>query len=299
MARRKKKEEHINHERWLVSYADFITLLFAFFTSLYAISTVDAKKAGKLVFSTRAAFNVDFFPSDKPAQASNNGPVSDVRELRPTTEAVTPQKEKKKKKEASSGNPEVTRNKHLRQVFEQLETLRENNTLAGVQVSLTGQGLLVSLKEAAFFNPGKTSIRPASVPLLDLVASKILPLHLDIRVEGHTDDTPAKKGRHHSNWEISTERAISVVRYFTEEYAYPPESLSLAGYASYRPISSNATAQGRAANRRVDIVLLAPHIKFEESTEEDPEPNSLVQPAERGLQAPSPSASPPSTPSPP
>ena len=254
MARKKKKEEHVNHERWLVSYADFITLLFAFFTSLYAISTVDARKAGKMVFSTRAAFNVDFFPSDKPVLGFSNpdNPKEDIKVSVPKERMV------QDKKKITSTPDGVLKVKDLHAAFQELSKAVEAEKASGVNIRRVKNGVIISLKSAVFFDPGKGDLRRESLRTLDYLAQNILRTHLDVRVEGHTDESPAAHSRYRSNWELSTARAVSVVRYFMEQYAYPPESLSVAGFASTRPLDPNELSHA-VNNRRVDIVLITPH----------------------------------------
>ena len=254
MARKKKKEDHVNHERWLVSYADFITLLFAFFTSLYAISTVDARKAGKMVFSTRAAFNVDFFPTDKPVLGFSNpeNPKDDIKISVPKERLMA---DKKKANTTPDGALSV---KDLHAAFQELSKAVEVQKADGVNIRRIKNGVVISLKSAVFFDPGKGELRREALRTLDYLAQNILRTHLDVRVEGHTDESPAAHSHYRSNWELSTARAVSVVRYFMEQYAYPPEALSVAGFASTRPADPNDLGRS-AANRRVDIVLITPH----------------------------------------
>ena len=268
MARRKKKEEHMNHERWLVSYADFITLLFAFFTSLYAISTVDAKKAGQLVFSTRSAFNMDFFPTTKATLGSSH--PEPALELPTQVSMVREQFVPIKNKKATVFNPEGSMSiAEFRSVYNDVSQAVSTKQLYGVSVSHNKYGIVVSLKDATFFEPGKAELRREALPTLDAVIERLLGKHLDIRVEGHTDGTMFTGTRYRSNWELSTARASSVVSYLIEQFAYPSESLSIAGFASNKPVGDNTTEIGRASNRRVDIVLLMPHI------DEMPNPTEL------------------------
>jgi chemotaxis protein MotB len=254
MARRHKKEEHVNNERWLVSYADFITLLFAFFTSLYAISTVDARKAGKMVFSTRAAFNMDFFRQEKPVfgYPTPNKPslkdlvVPDRRVLMGLPQSESPQGQEDKSRQLRRLAKNIER-------YVDLKGLRDK-----MKVRVMREQLIVSLAAAAFFGPGDAEIRPDSLPALNLIAEQLMTMTCALRVEGHTDDQPPHSGRYRSNWELSTARAVNVVQYLLEEFVYRASDLSAAGYASYRPVADNSTEAGRAANRRVDLVLENP-----------------------------------------
>ena len=257
MARKKKHEPEGNHERWLVSYADFITLLFAFFTSMYAISTVDATKAGKMVFSTRAAFNLDFFPTEKPVLGLDGGGVSPVaKTLQHATKVMATLKPDRSK-------PGIVRDRayhreQLRKLVSRLEELSERMGLADdVRPSLESNGLRVSLGAAALFAPGKSRIRRSSLPLLATVGKLLVEHPLPVRIEGHTDESGSRNGRaSRGNWELSVRRALTVLRYFSEEFGLDGRRASVAGYASHRPVASNATPEGRALNRRVDIVIL-------------------------------------------
>ncbi|MBI5509007.1 MAG: OmpA family protein [Deltaproteobacteria bacterium] len=253
--RRRKPEEHVNNERWLVSYADFITLLFAFFTSLYAISTVDARKAGKMVFSTRAAFNLEFFRQDKPVLGyPTSGPTS-IKDLTLPDKKVVPGLPQGN---TTAGAAEAN-SKQVKKLARQLQRYADVKGLQDkVSVRVLREHIIVSLAAAAFFNPGEAEIRAESLPTLNLLAEELMSAGCALRVEGHTDDQPSRVGKFRNNWELSTARAVRVVRYLLEEFAFPATELSAAGYASFHPVASNATVAGRAANRRVDFVLEAP-----------------------------------------
>ncbi len=234
MARRKRKpEEHVNHERWLVRYADFITLLFAFFTTLYAISTVDQSKAGRLMYSMMTALNIDFFPVGKaPSQQSAVG-------------AIVP------KDDGKGGHGKRS---DMGRIAEELRTLAIDPVLRGrMQVHETQRGIVVSLAEAGFFESGKTDIRKDAAQALEVIGAAIA-AHgdLDVLVEGHTDNVPVRQG---SNWLLSTARATYVVLQLQQRMGVAPERLSAAGYGEFRPVASNDTPEGRARNRRVDLVL--------------------------------------------
>ena len=252
--RRRKPPEHVNNERWLVSYADFITLLFAFFTSLYAISTVDARKAGKMVFSTRAAFNLEFFRQDKPVLGYPTSGRSSIKDI------ILPDKRVMPGLPQSDLPPPVTEeaSREIRRLAKDLETYVGSEGLGDkLKVRVQRQRLIVSLAAAAFFGSGNAEMRPESLPTFDVVAEKLLRSGYALRVEGHTDDRQPH-GAFRNNWELSTARAVRVVQYLLEEFAYPADYLAAAGYSSYRPVESNSTEAGRAANRRVDLVLERP-----------------------------------------
>jgi chemotaxis protein MotB len=264
VARKKKHEEHVNHERWLVSYADFITLLFAFFTTLYAISTVDAKKAGKLVFAMRQAFNLDFFVTDKPVLGlvPPDRPVSDVENLAPKPDAVDeeiPRRRRRVPKGDGKASPEEREIKNvallLRRVLAAIDLGRH------VKMRFDPRGLVLSLEEVGFFRSGSSRLRPAGLALLRRVGTLLRDLGHSIRVEGHADD----RGSELANWELSVSRAVAVVRDWVANVSFPPGRLVAAGYGSHRPVARNLTPDERARNRRVDVVILSP-----EAARDDP-----------------------------
>jgi chemotaxis protein MotB len=238
MARKKKHPEHVNHERWLVSYADFITLLFAFFTTLYAISTVDQKKVGKLMYSMRTAFKVDFF-SGMP-----NGATRVVTIMEGTGAH-----------ENDGQEPAPVKEDKLGSLAKKLGDLALDPALKGkFQVRMEGRGLVISLAEAGFFPSGTATLKPDAVDALRLLAHTVSDKALHVIVEGHTDNVPVRGGKYASNWELSTGRASTVVSMFIEQ-GLDPSRLSASGYGEFKPVAPNDTAEGRARNRRVDIVL--------------------------------------------
>ncbi|MEW5976537.1 MAG: flagellar motor protein MotB [Acidobacteriota bacterium] len=239
--RRRRREEHANHERWLVSYADFITLLFAFFVTMYAISQVDAKKLGQLVDSMHSAFDSRVFEarSDKLNLADGITRGIDQQKL---VEPISP----------PMIDPAF---KRIREAVEQ--RLIRDKSIDKVHFTLDRRGLVISLTEAGFFDPGHAELKGSSLAILDVIAQSVLTLPNQLRVEGHTDTTPINTPRFPSNWELSTARATYVISYLTTHFPFSPRRLSAAGYGEYRPIASNATAEGRALNRRVDLIVLS------------------------------------------
>lgn len=253
MARKKKHPEHVNHERWLVSYADFMTLLFAFFTSLYAISNVDAKKANKMQASTQKAFNVDVLSTTQ--SASGIGPG--------TIDASVPKPKKKSDSIYAGKGPSAKRHnidtkpKTVKDVFHELQGLiKKQNLGEGVGLSMIKNDVILTLKDKAFFETGSAHIRPEALPFINTVAEAIFPTQLPIRINGYTDDVPPTGDKFTSNWDLSSERAVSVVEYFAQEYGYPPASMTIGGMGSTHPIGDNKTPEGRSKNRRIDIILL-------------------------------------------
>jgi chemotaxis protein MotB len=259
--RRKKEEEHENHERWLVSYADFITLLFAFFTTLYAISTVDAQKAGKLVASLQRSFESNLFPSGSRALSLNPGPGNNPssQEVLQTTDLRGTHIKNASGLPSAFKRQLLNGEKDLGRLKKQIETILSAEVEKGrLRMKIEARGLVISLGEAGLYDSGSDQIKPEGKPLLDTIASSLAFLDNEMRVEGHTDNVPIRNSRFPSNWELSTARATGMLRYLVEKFNFRPESLSPAGYAEYRPAATNDTDEGRTRNRRVDIIVLNP-----------------------------------------
>jgi chemotaxis protein MotB len=242
MARKKKHEEHVNHERWLVSYADFITLLFAFFVTLYAISQVDAKKLGKLVESMQSAFDTRVFDAGSPKLALSDGVAKGVEQQK-LVEPISPPASVAPSLEALQTNIQT---KLVRAKF-----------VDRVRMVQEKRGLIISLTEAGFFDPGESTLKESGERVVDMIAETLMANPFHFRIEGHTDSIPIHTARFPSNWELSTARATFILSYLTNHFAFEPTRLSVAGYGEHRPIAPNTTAEGRAMNRRVDIVILS------------------------------------------
>ncbi len=241
---KKKHPEHVNHERWLVSYADFITLLFAFFVVLFASGQSDKKKTTKMQLAMQTAFDHNGIfdnHAKTPPIADDSGPA----------QAATPAP-------IALPLPSALEEAHqtearIQQVL-QKEAAARQLSAASVTIRPSPEGLVVSLSEAGFFASGSAEIRPEAYQTLRAIASA-LP-HQPMRVEGHTDDIPIHTPQFATNWELSTARAASITRLLITQHAAEPTRISAAGEAEFHPTASNATEQGRAQNRRVDIILL-------------------------------------------
>jgi len=243
---RKKHPEHVNHERWLVSYADFITLLFAFFVVLFASSQSDKKKQIELSEAMQSAFT----PLGTFDAHSKTPPLTHVNAA--TVSNATP---------AALAPPlPTTSTETLEETKARLTKLIAKEVAAGhippdgMTIRITADGLVTSLHEAGFFPSGSAEVRAASIPMITILAKTLPPGSL--RVEGHTDNVPIHTVQFASNWELSTARSIAIARLLLEHGPINPANLSAAGYAEFHPVASNATEDGRAQNRRVDIILL-------------------------------------------
>jgi chemotaxis protein MotB len=260
MPRRKKSRPHSNHERWLVSYADFVTLLFAFFVVLYASSQVDQRKVGKLALAIQVAFQgLGVFQASSteiPLNMNDPMPFSTVQAIENLERTSEIGRIASQPTDALAGSAENDLSTVQGELKEAL-----HGEIATRQVSLRreSEGLIISLREFGFFDSGSASIKPGAVPALDRIASILAIRTCRLRIEGHTDNVPIHTSEMPSNWELSTGRATELIRLLIERYRLAPDRLSAAGYAEFHPIASNLTAEGRAQNRRVDIVVLTSH----------------------------------------
>jgi chemotaxis protein MotB len=267
--RRKKvnHEEEGGSERWLVSYADFITLLFAFFTTLYAISTVDAQKMGQMVVSMRSSFDSAVFSQGSRtlslSKGSGGADSSSAMIQNHTVKGGPDVKERTLKEleslKESSRKPILSGEKAMGRLKRSVETLLGAEVIKGkVRAHMESRGLVISLGEIGLFDSGSDQIKPEGKILLDTLATSLVSLGNYIRIEGHTDDVPIHNLRFPSNWELATARATAVIAHLISDFGIKPELISAAGYAEYRPCASNDTEEGKARNRRVDVVVLNP-----------------------------------------
>jgi chemotaxis protein MotB len=243
---RKKKHAHANHERWLVSYADFITLLFAFFVVLFASSQTDKHKQEQLARAIQTAF----------VQMGIFDPRSKLPPLDDRAEPLS----------TGSGKPNPmgmmmqpsVNGQEFDRLKVQLGTLLASEVRSQtVAIFEDGDGLVISLREAGFFDSGSATVRPGALPTLDRIAEALAGSNHDLRIEGHTDNVPIHNAQFASNWELSTTRATAIAEIFLQKTRMNPARFSAAGYAQYHPIATNSTAEGRAHNRRVDVIVLA------------------------------------------
>jgi len=253
MARKKKHPEHPNHERWLISYADFITLMFAFFVVMFASSQTDRSKAQQISSAVKDALEKGGVPAvvheilggtvdDKgKGNAMMKGPGGVQKQIPNKTEVP------ESKVAVTDLLPSMT---YLTQA------LAAEIKAGKVEVHLDARGLVVSLRQAAFFPSGGDEIAPPGMQSIEKIAKTIRDLPNPVRLEGHTDSIPIHNERFSSNWELSTARSIAMLQVFTGQYGLPNDRFSVAGYAETKPIDTNDSVEGRAHNRRVDIVIL-------------------------------------------
>jgi chemotaxis protein MotB len=233
MARKHKHPEHVNHERWLVSYADFVTLLFAFFVVLFATSQTDTNKLGRFTESFSKAVGAEFFPN--PGQGLLPGDV------------------------LPTGAPEEGPHGPMPEELRGLGIALEDGKTTGVaptdlEVVSRRNELVVRLPDGMLFASGDDAIDDASRQKLEKLAALLAARNVQVRVEGHTDDIPISSGRFRSNWELSAARSMAVVRLLSKS-GIAKDRLSGAGYGEFRPVSPNDGDTNRRKNRRVDLVV--------------------------------------------
>jgi len=241
MKRRKTHSTGEGHERWIISYADFITLLFAFFVVMFASSQADRKKVGEAV---RRAFN-----GERPrvtavlggtvdeagvGNAMRNGPGGSemYRPVPPSAELLPSQ--------------EFLDRELAKQIAE-----------GKLSIHMEARGIVVSLRDAAYFVSGSDELAGDAYPVLEKIAITILKTSNPIRLEGHTDSIPIHNTRFRSNWDLSTARGIAMLDALHVRFGIPEKKMAVAGYAATFPVASNDSAEGRGKNRRVDIVILS------------------------------------------
>jgi chemotaxis protein MotB len=245
MAKKHKKHEHVNHERWLVSYADFITLLFAFFVVMFAVSQVDSKKLGRFTESVNVAFQTQgLFAPSSGSPLERGGSAGSA--LVPAIVSDTPSFFR-----YTAASPRAQAVK---------EALEERIDAAGLG-SVVGlrhdeRGVVVSLPEGLYFRTGTANLRPEALENLAQVAAAIGEQRGEIVVEGHTDDLPVRSPLFPSNWELSAARAARVVRYLIEDAGLDGSRLAAVALADTRPLVENTDEASREANRRVQIVVV-------------------------------------------
>ncbi|HEY1328118.1 MAG TPA: flagellar motor protein MotD [Casimicrobiaceae bacterium] len=244
MALKRRHEEHENHERWLVSYADFITLLFAFFVVMYAISTLNEGKYRVLSDALLMAFRHDRVVTPQTTGAAPMNRTTATPMPMPMRQKIV----------------DPLRREQERRLLDLASKIKE--ALAPLvktgQVRLTQlpKGIAVEINASVLFAPGQAALQPESIDALEAVAHVLTATSDPVQVEGHTDNIPIASAQFPSNWELASARASSVVRLFVAT-GVTPARLSATGYADNRPVESNDTPEGRARNRRVTLLIIA------------------------------------------
>ncbi len=251
MAKKHKHPEHENLERWLVSYADFITLLFAFFTVLYALSQSDKAKYQKAVDNIQRSFlsaggihplkGTPFVPFDKPPGRGSEVPPG-VNESGPFGKAGEAQA--------------------VERIMEQVRGLFARTMglgfgAADVEVVAMEGGYKLRLAETLLYKPGSDKLKKEYAPFLFELGRRLMILGVYFQIEGHTDNAPGTTSK--GNWDISIRRAMNLAQFFIEAINFPQDHMAIAGYGDTKPLAKNDTPEGRAKNRRVEIAIISPN----------------------------------------
>ncbi len=243
---------HNNHERWLVSYADFITLLFAFFVVMFSSARIDKDKTVQLATAIETAFQqLGALPQGR-GQSASAAPST-------RTTASSAAADLSRAQPSSAASADTNRSKpDFTAIRDQLEkALAPEIMRREIAVRVQPEGLIISLREIGFFSSGSATIKPQAMTAVARIVDVLRAHNCAVRIEGHTDTVPVHNTQFDSNWELSTARATELVKILVQQYEIPPEKLSAAGYAEFHPVASNDTPVGQQMNRRVDFVVTA------------------------------------------
>jgi chemotaxis protein MotB len=239
--RKKHNEEHENAERWLLTYADLITLLLAFFIMMYTFSKQDAQKYQEVSMHLKAIFTGGTGIAQK-------GSVSGTVNLDTMSDK-------------NASNDEIKQ-----QIEQEINTMAKTNGLKDNYTIFSDErGIVIRIMDKAFFDEGKAELKDSAKKILDKIVPVIKQIKNHVRIEGHTDNVPIKTSEFKSNWELSVRRGTEVVRYFIERGGIPPQRISATGYSEYRPLVDNDNAANRALNRRIEIIVTKSQNEYSEN----------------------------------
>lgn len=246
MARRKKRIDHDNHDRWLISYADFVTLLFAFFVVMYSISSLNESKYKTF--------------SDSLSSAFSNQPHSSYTTIVPIEQEQT-LKALVDRRTARLGEQQRKLQDRMRNLAGSLKKVMATPIKQHqVNINFTKRGVVIDISASSLFKTGEATLQPGAIDVLRRVSTELINEEFPIEVEGHTDDIPIKTAQFPSNWELSSARASSVVRMMIDD-GVPEKRLAVVGLASNQPLVPNDSPENRSRNRRVSITIVAPSME--------------------------------------
>jgi chemotaxis protein MotB len=241
--RERPVEEPTNHDRWLVSYSDFITLLFAFFVVLFSSSYRDKQTIKKLSEAIHIGFQ---------SLGAFSGGQNQTGVAYPNIPLDRSGDPPQPNRASASSAVDIV------QLRQQLEgAIGEELKNHEVDTRVTPEGFVISLKELGFFNSGQAVLLPGAAAKIERIANVLSQHGLELRVEGHSDNQPIHTAQFNSNWELSTARAMTVMQHLVDDSGFDPKKISIAGYGQYRPVADDSTPEGRRMNRRVDLVVVA------------------------------------------
>lgn len=253
MAKKKKHEEQHIDETWLIPYADMLTLLLALFIVLFAASSVDANKFEELAKALNVAFIGGTGVLDQPSPVIPQDPSVIVK---PENEDET-EDEDVEEEYLLTAEEDLLELEELKKKIDKYIT--DNNLSLSLQTSLTTEGLLITILDNALFSSGSAQVRPDSIELaMEISHLLITDPPRRISIGGHTDNRPINTSQFRSNWDLSVMRAVNFMKILLDNENLEPNRFSSTGYGEYSPVSSNDSSEGRAKNRRVEVLIL-PH----------------------------------------
>lgn len=236
--------DYIN--RWVISYADFVTMLLALFMVMFATSHMGATKIKDVNKSIQKVF-------------TNQSVVQNTKEINTDENVKNVEQDVKKEGILEDTGDSILEGKNgildSEAVMEQIK--KDINVDTSVKVLKSDRGVVIRLNDTMLFDPGSAIIKPQAKATLDKISSSLASFENPVLIEGHTDSMPIRTEKYPSNWELSTARATNIIKYLTQAHKFPPSRLSAVGYGEYMPVEQNTTPQGRAKNRRVDIIVLS------------------------------------------
>jgi chemotaxis protein MotB len=267
--RHEEHEEHVNHEAWVIPYADMLTLLMGLFLIMWSIGQVDLVKLKQV----STGFADEFGLASSAGKGGGGTGVLDGQDsIRKGADPTAAKQDQVEKTEAitidkardllaADQQQQAVAQAQTEQLQQVEQAINSGATAAGVSTSVRfrseDRGLVVSIvTEGVLFDPGSSVLRAEGRVILDGIAATLLTVPNQLAIEGHTDDQPISTGQYPSNWELSTARATTVLRYLKDQHRIPADRLSAAGYADQRAVATNDTPEGRGENRRVDIAVL-------------------------------------------
>ncbi|MFB5266691.1 flagellar motor protein MotB [Paenibacillus enshidis] len=257
--RRRRGQEHGNRDRWLITYADLITLLLIFFVMMFAISRLDTTKYDDVTQALQNTFRTGGSIVEMGSGLTGTADVNTTRNPPPDTEnegAITGSED------TDTLSPRELAFRKQEQELQNLmgviqKYVEDNNLQNQIFVADEPRGISITLSDRFLFDPGRAALKSGSAPTLSKLASLFRNLDTPVSIEGHTDNVPVGSGSvYRDNWDLSGARALSVLRFFIEREQLNPTHFQYAGYADTRPAGDNSTAAGRQKNRRVEITVL-------------------------------------------
>ncbi len=254
-------EEHVNHEAWVIPYADMLTLLMGLFLVLWAIGNDDLAKMKEFSqsFAAEVGIAAPIAGSDGLLEGGSEAPTVSTTTIAPLSPRQVAAGQAALEREGEQVAAETAASEQLDRAETTIRTRAQGD---GVGDAITfrreERGLVVSIvTDDVLFAPGSAELQASGSKALDAVAAALLALENPIAIEGHTDDVPISTGRYPSNWELSTARAGAVLRYLVDHHGLPAQRMIAGGYAEQRPLAPNDSTEGRSRNRRVDVAVLS------------------------------------------